>query len=185
MLNSTQPDTNVTWPFCTVYSPGYEKKKKKKKKKTPSGHMAWGWCRFDVDVTSHRRRYDVILAPYACWELTSVSKLLKLVCKVVSVLFSIVNSPFIQFTSLKWGVKLPRAVRGICSRRLLIHIVIPCSSGCSHVQLVRVRFGGIQQHDPCQPYRRIGMSRVSDCPILNMAGICLAFLYSDLTVVRG
>ena len=29
------------------------------------------------------------------------------------------------------------------------------------------------------------MSRVSDCPIRNMAGICLAFLYSDLTVVRG
>ena len=147
--------------------------------------MTWGLCRAGVNVTSHRRRYDVILAPYARCELTSVSKLMKLVCKVVNVLFSIVNNPFIQFTSLKWGVKLPRAVRGICSRRLLIHIVTPCSSGCSHVRLVLVGFDGIQQYDPCQPYRRIGMSRVSDCPIRNMAGICLAFLYSDLTVVRG
>ena len=134
-------------------------------------------------MTSHQCQYDVILAPYARWELTSVSKLLKLVCKVVRILFSIVNNPFIQFTSLKWGVKLPCAVRGICSRQLLIHIVTPCSSGFSH--LVGVRFDGIQQHDPCQPYHRIGMSRVSDCPICNMAGICLAFLYSDLTVVRG
>ena len=133
--------------------------------------MTWGWCRVGVDVTSHRRRYDVILAPYARWELTSVSKLMKLASKVVNVLFSIVNNPFIQFTSLKWGVKLPRAVRVICSRRLLIHIVTPCSSGCSHVRLVRVRFDGIQQYDPCQPYRRIGMSRVGDCPIRNMAGI--------------
>ena len=110
----------------------------KTKKKSPSGHITWGWCRVGVDVTSHRRRYDVILAPYARWELTSVSKLLKLVCKVVSVLFSIVKNPFIQFISLKWGVKLPRAVRGICSRRLLIHTVTPCLSGCSHVRLVRV-----------------------------------------------
>ena len=53
--------------------------------------MTWGWCRVGVDVTSHQRRYDVILAPYVRWELTSVSKLMKLVSKVVNVLFSIVN----------------------------------------------------------------------------------------------
>ena len=182
MLNSTQPDTNVTWPFCTVYS----RVKKKKREITQRAYnmgMVSCWRRCDIASTSIRRRSGTI---YARWELTSVSKLMKLVCKVVNVLFSIVKNPFIQFTSLKWGVKPQRAVRGICSRRLLIHIVTPCSSGCSHVRLVRVvRFDGIQQYDPCQPHRRIGMSRVSDCPIRNMAGICLAFLYSDLRVIRG
>ena len=34
---------------------------------------------------------------------TSVSKFVKLVCKVVNVLFSIVNNPFIRLTLLKWG----------------------------------------------------------------------------------